>query len=129
MDIDHLDSSINRRIEERSTTQFPAILFKPGFQTPITVIDISEHGIGFLCSERLQPDDIIEIQLTRNESTTFKAFTIFIEIRNRFVNERVERYGAKILNAPDMFQNFLPKLSRKRKLSSTLSSLIYNDLH
>lgn len=121
-------SILNRRIEERLPTQFPALLFKPGFQAPIKIIDIAEHGIGFFCNERLQAGDIVEIELTRNESKTFKSFVIEVEVRNRFINEQMDRYGAKVLCSPPVYKEFIPhKKPIRSKLASTLSSILAQD--
>ncbi|WP_130538310.1 PilZ domain-containing protein [Thiomicrorhabdus indica] len=120
-----VQSTFNRRLEERMPTHFPGFLFKPGFQAPIKVVDIAEHGIGFFCNERLQIGDKVEIELTRNESKTFKPFTIEIEIRNRFINEQVDRYGAKITHSPEVFLDFIPKKHpAKSKLARSLGGIL-----
>lgn len=118
-------STFNRRLEDRTPTHFPGLILKPGFQAPIKIIDIALHGIGFFCNERLQIGDLVEIQLTRNESKTFKSFVILIEIRNRFINEQVDRYGARIIKAPETYNDFLPKKQPpKNKLTNTLISIL-----
>lgn len=117
-------SVINRRIEERTHTHFPGFAINDGFQTPIKVVDISAHGIGFFCNERLQAGDIIEIELSKNEIKTYQPFCIEVEIRNRFIHEQSDRYGAKVLSAPEVYYDFLPNRKPiKSKLASTLNSI------
>lgn len=119
-----VQSKFNRRLEERLPTQFPGFLLKAGLLAPIKVVDIAPKGIGFFSSERLNPGDIVEIELTRNEVKTFNPFVLEIEICNRFVHEQMDRYGARIIKHPEIYLEFLPsKKPYRSKFASTFAGL------
>lgn len=107
MDVSTMD---NRRSEIRKEIRIPSIIEKNGVQTKVVLVDLSEHGLGFISSNDLKEGEIIQITISQDGSKVINPISIEVEIKNRRHHAEMNRFGAIITSIQEGYQSIINKL-------------------
>ncbi|QCU89243.1 PilZ domain-containing protein [Thiomicrorhabdus sediminis] len=75
-------SYIDRRREARLPAHLPSILIQNDRTIYTTIINMSEHGIGFLSAVPLKSDDVIEINFERKSANTMIPVSLKVHVHS-----------------------------------------------
>lgn len=100
----------NRRTEIRKEIRIPLILEKNGVQTKGLLIDLSEHGLGFISSINLKDGETVQLILSHNGSQIIQPISLQVKIQNNRQNEHLNRFGALITELQESYQNIINQL-------------------
>ncbi len=105
-----------KRRAERYAVHRGSVANINGQEAYSTITDVSETGIGFICSPQLHNGDKVDLALEYKMGNTTKVFHVIVEVV-RYLKEDFEYYaGAVVKTMTEEFKQYLEqiKLSRQR---------------
>lgn len=100
----------NQRQHQRKPVRIKGSLIADNIQHKITLVDLSEKGLGFLTDRLYAIGEIInlEIQISREHSIQLK-----VEIKNRMSDIFANRIGAQIIDCSQGFIDYVKSFFTK----------------
>ncbi|WP_130538245.1 PilZ domain-containing protein [Thiomicrorhabdus indica] len=111
----------NKRQYERKHVRLKGNLISEKVQRKITLVDLSENGLGFLTDHTHKIGDVIDVELTLAHNC---VINLKVEIKNMITDIFANRIGAKIVEIPKNYLDYIQQFFKKQRspLMQTLSA-------
>ncbi len=102
--------SQNKRQYERKHVRLKGHLINEKVQSNITLVDLSEKGLGFLTHHSHKVGEIIEVELKLAHDC---IINLKVEIKNMMSDVFANRIGAQILEMPKTYLKYIQQFFKK----------------
>lgn len=107
-----MKNSQNKRQYDRKQIRLKGNLINEKIQSKITLVDLSENGLGFLTHHNHKVGDVIDVELTLSQNC---VINLKVEIKNMISDIFANRIGAKILDIPKTYLEYIQQFFTKPK--------------
>ena len=93
-----------QRIHQRKDVRVQCKLVKDNIQSKITLVDISETGLGFITHEEYEVGQVIDVEFAPKDGAPMK---LKLQVKNMVSNICANRIGVQLLDIPKAFLEFI----------------------
>lgn len=102
----------NRRIEGRQEIRIPSVLENNGIQSKILLVDVSDHGIGFITSNNLVVGQTVQVTFNHDGIKLISPISLKLKIQNCQPHSHSNRFGGMIIEMNDDYQTMTKQFSQ-----------------